>query len=183
MVLLHTPPGELGSAAPDFSLPGVDSKTHTMNDYADDAVLVIMFICNHCPYVQAIEDRLITLAQDMKKSGVSFVAISANDEKTYPQDSFENMRLRANEKKYPFDYLHDDSQETARTYGAVCTPDFFIYDKERKLAYRGRLDDSPRNPTAVKHEEMREAIQLILAGKPLPEEQKPAMGCSIKWKA
>ncbi|MBF0368251.1 MAG: thioredoxin family protein [Magnetococcales bacterium] len=182
MVLLHTPPGEIGASAADFSLPGIDGRTHTLADYQDARVLVIMFICNHCPYVQAIEKRLIALAGEMASKGVRFVGINSNDPINYPADSFENMKKRAAEKGYPFDYLMDESQEIARTYGAICTPDFFIFDSERKLRYRGRLDDSPRNPAAVKKEEMREALLALLAGKEIPEPQHSAMGCSIKWK-
>ncbi|GAB0057124.1 hypothetical protein SIID45300_01445 [Candidatus Magnetaquicoccaceae bacterium FCR-1] len=182
MVLLHSPPGELGAFAPEFALPGVDGKTHTLESYQSSPVLVVMFICNHCPYVQAIEERLIVLARELQPRGVAFVGISSNDPTSYPEDSFENMRLRANKKGYPFDYLYDGNQRTARDYGAVCTPDFFVYDRERTLRYRGRLDDSPRNPAAVRREEMKEAILALLEDRAIPEPQNAAMGCSIKWK-
>ncbi|MBF0418322.1 MAG: thioredoxin family protein [Magnetococcales bacterium] len=182
MVLLHTPPGELGASAPEFSLPGVDGKTHTLVDYQASPVLVVMFICNHCPYVQAIEERLILLGREMGPKGVAFVGISSNDPVSYPEDCFDNMRARAQKKGYPFDYLYDGTQQTAKNYGAVCTPDFFVYDQARTLRYRGRLDDSPRNPAAVRREEMKEAILALLEGRPVPEPQNAAMGCSIKWK-
>ncbi|MEO5347633.1 MAG: thioredoxin family protein [Magnetococcus sp. YQC-9] len=182
MVLLHSPPGELGAFAPEFALPGVDGKTHTLADYQASPVLVVMFICNHCPYVQAIEERLIHLGRELQPKGVAFVGISCNDPTSYPEDSFDNMRLRAQKKGYPFDYLYDGTQQTAREYGAVCTPDFFVYDRERKLCYRGRLDDSPRNPAAVRREEMKEAILALLENRPVATQQNAAMGCSIKWK-
>ena len=181
MVLLHTPAGAMGSQAPDFSLPGVDGQTHELTDYQLAPVLVVMFICNHCPYVKAVEDRLITLARELAPRNVRFVGISSNDSTNYPEDSFDNMKKRAEEKNYSFDYLLDDSQKIARAYGAVCTPDFFVFDIHRKLRYRGRLDDSPRIPEAVKNQELKTAILAILEGKPAPEPQNPAMGCSIKW--
>ncbi|MBF0429442.1 MAG: thioredoxin family protein [Magnetococcales bacterium] len=182
MVLLHSPPGELGSLAPDFSLPGVDGKIHTLGEYQKNPVLVVMFICNHCPYVLAIEDRLIALTQALMPQNVQFVAISSNDPTNYPEDSFDNMKLRAKKKSYPFAYLYDATQQIAKDYGAVCTPDFFVYDAERKLRYRGRLDDSPRNPVAVRKQEMKEAILALLEGRPVATIQNTTMGCSIKWK-
>ncbi|MBF0183031.1 MAG: thioredoxin family protein [Magnetococcales bacterium] len=182
MVLLYSAPGTMGVTAADFSLPGVDGKQHALSDYAAAQVLVVMFICNHCPYVQAIEGRLVDLANALQPQGVAFVAISSNDAVSYPEDNMDNMKKRAKERGYPFDYLLDESQDVARAYGAVCTPDFFVYDQERKLRYRGRLDDSPRNPAAVRHQEMKRAIQALLAGEPVPEPQHAAMGCSLKWR-
>lgn len=182
MVLLHTPPGELGSSAPDFNLPGVDGRNHNLGDYRDANVLAVMFICNHCPYVQAIEERLVDLCREMTPKGAAFVAINPNDPTHYPADSFDAMKARAQAKGYPFDYLMDDTQETARAYRAICTPDFFIFNRERKLAYRGRLDDSPRDPAAVTSQELKAAIEALLAGKEPPKKQSPSMGCSIKWK-
>ncbi len=183
MVLLHTPPGELGTQAPDFSLIGVDGKYHSLADYDNSSVLVVMFICNHCPYVQAIEERLIKLAAEFAVEDAVFVGINSNDQVRYPDDSFENMKIRAAEKQYTFDYLSDETQEVAKAYGAVCTPDMFLFDKDRKLRYRGRLDDSPRNPAAVKNTELKNAVQAVLAGQPIAEPQNPSMGCSMKWKA
>ncbi|MGN7611602.1 thioredoxin family protein [Magnetococcales bacterium HHB-1] len=182
MVLLHTPPGELGASAEDFTLPGVDGKEHTLAEYQESRVLVIMFTCNHCPYVQSVEGRLFALARELKPLGVSLVAINSNDPTSYPEDSFEKMVERAEKLGYPFDYLCDVEQDVARRYGAVCTPDFFVYDKDRKLRYRGRLDDSPRQPSAVQNQEMREAILAILEGRPVTDTQHASMGCSIKWK-
>ncbi|MEO5331894.1 MAG: thioredoxin family protein [Magnetococcus sp. YQC-5] len=182
MVLLHSPPGELGAFAPDFNLPGVDGHQHTLEEYSASKVLVVMFICNHCPYVQAIEDRLIALTHALSAQQVQFVGISSNDPTNYPEDSFANMQAKAKKKSYPFAYLYDATQETAKAYGAVCTPDFFVYDAQRKLRYRGRLDDSPRNPAAVRRQELKEAVLAILEGRPVSAHQNTTMGCSIKWK-
>ena len=142
-----------------------------------------MFICNHCPYVQAIEDRLISLAHQLRESSVPIFAICSNDADEYPEDNFENLRKRAQEKNYPFPYLVDESQAVARSFGAVCTPDFFLYDKHHALAYRGRLDDSWRDAGRVRKQELLESVKALLEGKPAPAEQVPSMGCSIKWKA
>ncbi|MEO5368671.1 MAG: thioredoxin family protein [Magnetococcus sp. DMHC-1] len=182
MVLLHTPPGELGSLAPDFLLPGVDGQDHSLDEYQDALVLVIMFICNHCPYVQSVEARLIALARELQPDKVQFVAISSNDTINYPQDDFPHMQQRAREKNFPFPYLFDATQEVAVAYGAVCTPDFFVYDAARHLQYRGRFDDSPRDPLAVRRQELKEAILMLLDGRNPSSIQNPSMGCSIKWK-
>ncbi|MEO5362329.1 MAG: thioredoxin family protein [Magnetococcus sp. DMHC-8] len=182
MVLLYTPPGSMGAVAANFSLPGIDDRPHSLADYAEAPVLVVMFICNHCPYVQAIEARLIALANALQPRGVAFVAINSNDPISYPEDNFDNMKKRAREYGYPFDYLLDESQDVARAYGAVCTPDFFVFDRERTLRYRGRLDDSPRNPATVRTEEMKRAILALLAEEPVPEPQHASMGCSLKWR-
>ncbi|WP_130470343.1 thioredoxin family protein [Candidatus Magnetaquicoccus inordinatus] len=182
MVLLYSAPGTMGAPAADFSLPGVDGKEHALADFAAAEVLVVMFICNHCPYVQAIEGRLIDLAKEMQPLGVAFVAINSNDPISYPEDNMDNMKKRAKERGYPFVYLMDESQDVAHAYGAVCTPDFFIFDRERKLRYRGRLDDSPRNPATVRNQEMKRAIMALLAGEPVAEPQHAAMGCSLKWR-
>ena len=182
MVLLHAPAGELGTAAPDFSLQGVDGKSHSLQDYAQSSVLVVMFICNHCPYVKAIENRLIKLSKAFTVKDVVFVGINSNDQVRYPADSFKNMKIRAEEKQYPFEYLADESQSVAKAFGAVCTPDIFVFNKDRKLCYRGRLDDSPRNHAAVKSEDLKKAILAILTEKPVAEPQHASMGCSMKWK-
>jgi peroxiredoxin len=181
MALTFTPQAELGIPAPDFKLPAVDGKTYGLRDFQNQKPLVIMFICNHCPYVKAIEDRLITLAQDLKSEGVNVVAICSNDPKDNPDDSFENLKKRAQEKKYPFVYLHDESQAVARQYGAVCTPDFFVYDSKGLLAYRGRLDDSWKDPQKVQKRELFDAVQLLLKNQKAPDKQTPSMGCNIKW--
>lgn len=182
MVLLYSPPGTMGAVAADFSLPGVDDRLHTLAEYADAPVLVIFFICNHCPYVQAIESRLIALVNALKPQGAAFVGINSNDPVSYPEDDFKNMKKRAQAFHYPFDYLMDESQDIARAYGAVCTPEFFVFDAERKLRYRGRLDDAPRNPAAVKSQDLLHAIQALLAGERVAEPQHASMGCSLKWR-
>lgn len=181
MALVYTPPGELGAPAPDFVLPGVDGVTYGLADFAAQPVLLVMFICNHCPYVQAVEERLIALAREVLPLGAAVLAINSNDTVSYPADSLPNMAARAKELGYPFPYLFDETQEVAHAFGAVCTPDFFLYDAQRTLRYRGRLDDSPRNPAAVRHRELREAIFALLNGEPLAAVQHPSMGCSLKW--
>ena len=182
MALTITPQAEFGDDCPEFSLPGVDGKNYSKKDLAVGKPAVVMFICNHCPYVKAIEDRLITLGHDLKALGVPVLAIGSNDEKAYPEDSFENMQKRAQEKSYSFAYLQDASQEVARKFGAVCTPDFFVYDKNLKLAYRGRLDDSWKDPSKVTRRELLNAVQALLQGQTSPLAQTPSMGCSIKWR-
>lgn len=183
MALIHTPQNfETGAPVPDFKLLATDGKTYQTTDFVNGHPLVIMFICNHCPYVKAIEDRLITLGEDLKKLKVNVVAISSNDDEKYIEDSYENLKSRAEEKNYPFVYLYDQTQEVALKFGAVCTPDFFVYDKNTKLAYRGRLDDSWKDPSLVKTRELYEAVLELAEGKKISQKQTPSMGCSIKWK-
>lgn len=182
MALTYTPENELGSQCPEFKLLGVDGKTYQLKDFVNNRPLLVMFICNHCPYVKAIEDRLITLGHDLKKLSINVVAICANDSLKYEEDSFENLKQRWFDKSYPFIYLHDSTQEVAKKFGAVCTPDFFVYDKNLKLAYRGRLDDSWKDETKVTQRELFSAIEKLNQDLPLTEKQNPAMGCSIKWK-
>ena len=182
MALTYSPDPDLGRPCPDFALPGTDGRVYSKIDFQSDHSLLVMFICNHCPYVIAIEDRLVQLAVDLKKIGVSVVAISSNDVKNYPQDSFDNMKSKAIDKKYPFVYLYDETQDVARRFGAVCTPDFFVYDRNDKLAYRGRLDDSWKDPTQVKIRELYQAVLNIEANQPIQIPQTPTMGCNIKWK-
>lgn len=180
---LYTPPGEIGSPCPPFKLKSVDGKTYSRDDFSSSKALVVMFICNHCPYVKAVEDRLIVLSREILALGAQVVAISSNDEMAYPEDSFENMQARATAKKYPFPYLHDASQDVARAFGAICTPDFFVYNEQMELAYRGRLDDSWKDPTAVTRHELRHAVLQLLQNREVPLTQYPSMGCSIKWRA
>jgi peroxiredoxin len=182
MALTFTPFAELGAKCPDFTLPGVDGKNYSLKDFVNDKPLVVMFICAHCPYVQAIEDRLITLGRDLKKEGVHLLAICSNDAKDHVEDSFENLKKRAHEKNYSFVYLHDDSQDVAKKFGAVCTPDYFVYDKSLHLAYRGRLDDSWRDAQKVTQRELYSAIQDLLQDKQITVQPTASMGCSIKWK-
>lgn len=182
MALTYTPTPELGSPIPEFELPSVDAKTYSHKDFQSAKALVVMFICNHCPYVMAIEDRLIALNQEMTAKGVQLVGICANDPTDYPEDSPENLKQRWQEKGYGFPYLIDESQVVAQRFGAVCTPDFFVYDQDQRLAYRGRLDDSWKDPQKVTHEELKEALYALLDQKSPSPEQNPSMGCSIKWK-
>lgn len=182
MALVSTPADELGKMCPDFTLPGIDGKNYALSDFAKGNPFVVMFICNHCPYVKAIEDRLIMLGHDLTKLNVPIVAICSNDAKNYPEDSFEALKKRAEVKKYSFPYLHDENQEVAKSFGAVCTPDFFVYNKKSQLAYRGRLDDSWKEPAKVTRRELFIAVQSLLTSDEFPTGQTPSMGCSIKWK-
>jgi peroxiredoxin len=179
---VETPPPELGAPCPDFRLPAVDGKTYARDDFAGKPALVVMFICNHCPYVKAVEDRLIRLARELEPRGAQFVAVCANDAQGYPDDAFEKLAERWRERGYGFPYLHDEAQDVARAFGAVCTPDIFVYDQERRLAYRGRIDDSWKDEGRVTRRELAEAIEALLAGKRPSREQRPSMGCSIKWR-
>lgn len=182
MALTYTPAGQVGTPCPQFSLPSVDGRTLTRADYARAKAVVFMFICNHCPYVQAIEDRLIQLAHEYAAKNVAFVAICSNDPSEYPEDAPGELRARAEAKQYPFPYLVDESQEVAKAFGAVCTPDLYLFDSALKLRYRGRLDDSWRNPKNVQRRELKEAIDALLEARSILE-PNPSMGCSIKWKA
>ncbi|MCC2110688.1 MAG: thioredoxin family protein [Hyphomicrobiales bacterium] len=177
------PPAELGTPAPDFSLPGVDGRTTSLADVRGDKGTVVVFICNHCPYVKAITDRLVAAADALRGKGVAMVAINSNDAATYPDDSFDNMKAFAAERGFTFPYLHDESQETAQDYGAVCTPDFFGYDADLKLVYRGRLDEGRRDPPPPgARAELIEAMTMVAETGRAPDEQIPSMGCSIKWR-
>lgn len=171
----------LGTACPDFTLPGVDGQLWSRDDFHCPALLVVV-MCNHCPYVQSIDDRLNALARDYADR-CAVVAINANDAETYPDDSFKAMRARAKAKGYVFPYLWDQEQTVARALGAACTPDFFLYDGHRRLVYHGRLDDNWKDAAHVTRQNLREAIEGVLAGGDPPEIQHPSMGCSIKWKA
>lgn len=182
MALTFTPQAELGSEAPDFQLPSVvDGKTYSLKDFRNQKPFLVMFICNHCPYVKAIEDRLISLGQELKSQDIHVIAICSNDASENPEDSFENLKKRAIEKNYPFVYLQDPEQKAAQAFGAVCTPDFFLYDSLGRLAYRGRLDDSWKDPQKVQKRELFEAAQLLFRNQKVPEKQIPSMGCNIKW--
>ena len=180
---VETPPAELGAACPDFRLPGVDGKTYARDDFAAKPVLLVMFICNHCPYVKAVEDRLLRLARELEPRGVQFVAVCSNDSETYPDDAFDKLAARWRDKGYGFPYLHDDSQDAARAFGAVCTPDIFVYDQARRLVYRGRIDDSWKDESKVTRRELAAALQALVDGGPVAKEQRPSMGCSIKWRS
>ncbi len=182
MALTYTPAPDSHFLCPDFKLPGVDGKTYSRIDFTGTPALLVLFICNHCPYVKAIEDRLIQLGHFMKSENFKMVAICSNDSINYPDDSFEKLKTRWIEKQYPFPYLHDETQAIAKSFGAVCTPDFFLFDKNLKLAYRGRLDDSWKEPEKVTREELKNAIIAVSQGHTVASEQIPSMGCNIKWK-
>lgn len=181
MALTFTPFPDIGNSSPFFDLLATDGKRYNSKDIPANTPFVVMFICNHCPYVKAIEDRLITLGHDLKKQNVPVFAICANDAESHPEDSFENLKKRAEEKSYPFPYLYDSTQEVAKAFGAVCTPDFFVYDRSHKLAYRGRLDDSWKDEAKVSKRELYNAVQDLLNGPDIQLEQTASMGCSIKW--
>jgi len=182
MALLNSEKIRLGQPVKNFNLPSVDGKTYTLESFKGSPVLVVMFICNHCPYVKAVEDRLIRLNAEYVKKGVQFVGICSNDYTDYPDDSPQNLFQRWAEKKYGFPYLIDTEQSVARAFGAVCTPDIFVYDSGRKLVYHGRIDDSWKEPSQVERHELREALDALLAGTKPEVSQHPSMGCSIKWK-
>ncbi len=173
----------IGSDGPDFELPAVSGDTVSLETFADKKALVLIFTCNHCPYAMAYEDRLIELAREYQSKGIGFLAICANDEDTYPDDSFENMKKRAEEKGFPFDYAQDKTQEVAKAYGAVCTPHIFVLDGGRKLVYEGRVDDNWKEPEKAEAHDLRDALQAIAEGEPVPQAQTNPLGCSIKWKA
>ncbi len=175
----------LGTKAPDFRLPDtVSGKEMTFADVKGARGTVVMFICNHCPYVKHVNDELVRLANDYLPKGIGFVAISSNDVENYPDDSPDKMREQALALGYPFPYLYDETQEVARAYDAACTPDFYLFDADDRLVYRGRLDDSrPGSDVPVTGKDLRAALDALLAGKPIPEPQYPSMGCNIKWKA
>jgi peroxiredoxin len=174
----------LGTAAPDFSLTDVVSgKTVSLSDYAGKPGLLVMFICRHCPYVKHVQSELARLGSDYAAGGLGIVAIGANDAEKYPDDAPPSLKAQAEEVGFNFPYLFDESQDVARAYGAVCTPDFFLFDGQLKLAYRGQLDDSrPRNDAPIDGRDLRAAIDAVLAGQHPNPDQKPSVGCSIKWK-
>ena len=169
--------------APNFALPATDGKTYALADVAGSNGLVIVFICNHCPYVKAVIDRLVADARALSAEGIGFAAICSNDAASYPEDSFPNMKAFAKAHAFPFPYLHDESQRVARAYGAVCTPDFFGYDRALRLKYRGRLDEGRTTPPPPgARRELLDAMRAVAAGREIPFAQTPSIGCSIKWK-
>jgi peroxiredoxin len=179
----ETPVCNFGEPARPFDLPGTDGKRYTLEDVRGPKGTLVMFICNHCPYVKAVLDRIIRDANDLKEHGISVVAINANDPAAYPDDSFDNMKRLANARQLPFPYLFDESQEVARAYDAVCTPDFFGYNADLELQYRGRLDASKTTPVPGAIRELYEAMVQVAETGRGPEQQIPSMGCSIKWKS
>lgn len=182
MALLDSNNISLGTPCPDFDLPSVDGKRYKLADFKDKKVLIVIFTCNHCPYARAVEDRIIQLRKEYEGKSVQLVGICSNDPDFVPEDSFENLKKRWQKKNYGFPYLHDLEQTTAMSFGAVCTPEFFVYGEDRKLAYHGRLDDNWKDPERVTRRDLQEAVDSLLAGKAPSEQQFPSMGCSIKWK-
>lgn len=167
--------------APAFSLPGVDGRTHTLDDYADAKALALVQSCNHCPYVQAWEDRMIALASEYADRGFQLVAIASNDAANYPEDSFEEMKRRAQKRGFTFDYLYDEPQEIARTLGSSRTPEVFLFDAGRRLVYHGAIDDN-RDERGVTRHYLRDAIEAVLAGREPEITETPPVGCTVKWK-
>jgi len=186
MAITYSVMQELGNPAPDFSLPGVDGKTYSLSDFKDTKALVIIFMCNHCPYVIAVQDRINQLAKDYLGRGVRFIGINSNDPVKYPSDSFEAMQVRTREQGFTFPYVQDLSQEVAKAYDAVCTPDPYVFESVNGkfvLQYHGRIDDSWKDAGAVTRKDLADALDAVLNGTPVNAEQIPAMGCSIKWKS
>lgn len=180
---------ELGHPAPDFSLPAANPEVddrgderRALTDYDDADVLVVVFMCNHCPYVKHIEDALLDVAREYQERGVQFVGICSNDPERYPDDSFDRMAERAREKEYPFPYLHDETQEGAQAYEAACTPDIYVFDEDRRLAYRGRFDETRPDKGTPHGGDLRRALDELLEAGEVTMEQHPSMGCNIKWK-
>lgn len=175
---------KLGTPAPDFKLVNVDGRIVGLNDFKEEPALLVIFMCNHCPFVIHVAEGLAELARDYMPRGVAVVGINSNDAASHPQDSPEQMVREAEQRGYQFPYLYDETQQVAQAYGAACTPDFFLYDNDRKLVYRGQLDGSrPGNNVPVTGSDLRAALDALLAGKPLPEQQIPSIGCNIKWRA
>ncbi|HEX9611165.1 MAG TPA: thioredoxin family protein [Gemmatimonadales bacterium] len=174
---------ELGTSAPNFSLPDTEGRTVSLQDFRDARALLVMFICNHCPYVKHVAQELARIGRDYQPKGVGSVAISSNDVAAYPDDGPSRMREEKARVGYPFPYLYDESQAVALAYRAACTPDFYLFDNDRRLVYRGQLDDSrPKTTKPVTGKDLRTALDLVLQGKPAPAEQIASIGCNIKWK-
>lgn len=173
----------LGTSLPDFSLVNAaDGQLVSPQEFADRKALLVMFICNHCPFVKHVRSELSRLASDYLPRGLGIVAINSNSTATHPQDGPENMKALARQEGWEFPFLFDESQEVAKAFTAACTPDFFLFDEERRLVYRGQLDDSrPGSGVPVTGHDLRQAIDAVLAGRPVPGDQKPSLGCNIKW--
>ncbi|MBC7771810.1 MAG: thioredoxin family protein [Pyrinomonadaceae bacterium] len=173
----------LGTPAPAFSLPDTSGNKVTLDHFRNDKALVVMFLCNHCPFVKHVREEVSKLARDYYAKGVGFVGISSNDAEKYPDDSPAMMRVELAAAGYIFPYLYDETQEVAKAYRAACTPDIFVFDGSKKLVYRGQLDDSrPKNGLPVTGKDLRAALEAVLIGKPVSVEQMPSIGCNIKWK-
>jgi peroxiredoxin len=173
----------LGTQAPGFCLEDVDGKLVQLEDFKRSKALLVVFMCNHCPFVQHVLDGLIDLVRHYEGTGIGVVGINSNDVEAYPADHPDMMAQLAMDKAFPFPYLYDPSQEVAKAYQAACTPDFFLFDKDHRLVYRGQMDDSrPGNGVPVTGRDLRAAIDAVLAGQPVPTDQRPSMGCNIKWR-
>ncbi|MBU4272813.1 MAG: thioredoxin family protein [Planctomycetes bacterium] len=174
---------ELGVKAPDFSLPDVSGKMVSLSDFADAPALLVVFMCNHCPYVIHVSDGLARLAAEYQRRGVAVVGINSNDTAAYPEDSPKNMAKEVKRRRYSFSYLYDEGQEVAKAYRAACTPDFYVFDRQRKLVYRGQMDSSrPGGGGEVTGEDLRAALDAVLENRPVSANQKPSLGCNIKWR-
>lgn len=176
-----SPTINLGTRAPDFDLPGVDGRRHSLASFADKPVLVVIFSCNHCPYVKSVEEEMVSIQRDYASKGVQLVAINSNDEKSYPEDSFPEMVKRSKEKAFNFPYIRDETQEVVTAYGAVCTPHVFAFDRERTLRYRGRIDDRRKDPGAATTHDLRGALDDLTGGRDVRVPDTQPYGCSIKW--
>ena len=174
----------LGTSAPDFSLPDTQGKTVSLADFTQAPALLVVFMCNHCPFVKHILNHFVELVKEYQAKGVAVIGINSNDVTSFPEDSPEMMAKVARQQGFTFAYLYDEAQEVAKAYHAACTPDFFLLDREMKLVYRGQMDDSrPGNNVPVTGSDLRAALDAVLEGKKVPEPQKPSMGCNIKWKS
>ena len=173
---------KIGSSLPDFNLPAVEGKNYSLSSFKDSRALVIIFSCNHCPYVQAYEDRIIQLQKDYKDKGVSFVAVNSNDTANYPEDSFEHMVERSKKKGFNFPYLRDEDQSVAAAFSASHTPEIFLFNEERNLVYSGKIDDNWQEPEKVKNQYLKNAIDELLEGKDISVPETFSIGCTIKWK-
>jgi peroxiredoxin len=179
----QSPPVALGTAAPDFSLPSTTGETVSLGDLATRPALLVAFLCNHCPYVRHVERELARVAAEYAARGLATVGISANDVVNYPEDDLQHMAEQVKRAGFAFPYLYDETQTVARSYGAVCTPDLFLFDADRRLAYRGEFDSTrPNGGRDPNGEALRAAIDHVLAGEPVPEPHRPSVGCSIKWR-
>lgn len=173
---------KIGSECPSFILPGTDGREYKLADFSDSEILIIIFSCNHCPYVQAYEDRVISIQKEFESKGVRIVAINSNDAVKYPEDSFDEMKIRAANKNFNFPYLRDEDQSVAKAFGATHTPEIFLFNKERKLCYHGKIDDNWQEADKVKNHYLRDAITELLEGKEISVPETFSIGCTIKWK-
>ncbi|MFO7444754.1 MAG: thioredoxin family protein [Ignavibacteriaceae bacterium] len=173
---------KIGEQAPDFNLPGVDGKNYSLNTFRSKKALIVIFSCNHCPYVQAYEERIKAIQKDYADKGTAVAAISSNDDSQYPEDSFDEMKKRAKEREFNFPYLRDEDQTIAKAYGATHTPEIFLFDSQRKLIYQGKIDDNWKEPEKVKNSYLREALDELFAGEEISVPETWSIGCTIKWK-